>query len=862
MSIDALTKRAPVTTSWLAALPLPLRLALREFRAGLNGFYVFIACIALGVSVIAGVGALGDALRASFERQGAVLLGGDATLTRPHKRAEPSERAWIDRQGRVSESATVRAMARRLDGEEQILVEIKGIDGNYPLVGALQLSGGLTTADALLSGTGIAVDPIVLERLGLKLGDKLQLGNTEHLIRATIDAEPDKIADRLSVGPRLLIASSALEKTALIDPGSLVAWRYAVMIKDADLASASGLPRFADQVRANVPEAGFTIRDRRDPSPSVTRTLERLRQFLTLLGLTSLLVGGVGVANAVSTYIDRRRPIIATLKAVGATTRTIFALHLAQVMLIAGIGVAIGLVLGMAIPLAVGAAFGSALPIKADISIQPMSLLMAALYGLLVALVFTLWPLGRAEQVRATALFRDDVAPENVWPRRGILVLLGLAVLALFALAVLGSESKKLAAGFTAAVVGVLAIFLGLGTLAGWIARRVPRPRRPELALAIGSIGAPGGLARSVVLSLGTGLSLLVAVALVDRSITGELAGRIPATSPNYFVLDVKKSEVAGFEALIRKRQPDAEIHTAPMLRGRIVQVNGTPSEKLKLKPEHQWVLNGDRGLSYSDTVPEGSKVVAGEWWTADYAGEPLVSFEAELAKGLGLKIGDAVVVNVLGRNVTARVASLRDVKWESLAINFVMVFSPNTLRAAPHNVLATVTLPKDALLSAEAAIARDIGKTYPATTAIRVKDAINQFNAIFGRIMTAIRAAGSITLVAGALVLAGALATAQRKRIKQAVILKALGATRRRILTSHLIEYGLLAGFTALVAVLVGSIAAYVTVKAVMDLEFVLAPAAVAQALGLALLLVGLFGGYGTWRVLKARPVPYLRSE
>ncbi len=861
MTVDALTK-TEAAPSVLSKLPLPLRLALREFRAGLSGFYVFIACIALGVAVIAGVGALGDALRSSFERQGATLLGGDATLARPHQRASTAERAWIDAQGRVSETATVRSMARRTDGEDQILVEIKGVDAGYPLVGSLQLSGGLSAADVLLSGSGVAVEPIVLERLGLKVGDTLQLGKTDHVIRATIMAEPDKIADRLSVGPRLLISTAALDKTSLIDPGSLVAWRYAVQIKDPALAASEGLPKFADQVRKNVPEGGFTIRDRRDPSPSVTRTLERLRQFLTLLGLTALLVGGVGVANAVTTYIDRRRPVIAILKAVGATTRTIFALHLAQVMIIAGIGVGIGLLFGLTIPLLIGAAFGSSLPIQADISVQPLSLLTAGAYGLLVALVFTLWPLGRAEQVRATALFRDEVAPEKVWPRTGILVLLALCIAALFAMAVLGSDAKKLAAGFTAAVVGVLGLFLALGTLAGVIARKIPRPRRPEFSLAIGNIGAPGGLARSVVLSLGTGLSLLVAVALVDRSIVGELSGRIPQTSPNYFVLDVKKAEVAGFEEVIRRREPKAEIHTAPMLRGRIMQVNGVPAEQLKLKPEHQWVLNGDRGLSYAETVPEGSKVTAGQWWSADYSGEPLVSFEGELAKGLNLKVGDSVVVNVLGRNVTARVSNLREVKWESLAINFVMVFSPNTLRAAPHNVLATVTLPKDAPLSQEAAIARDIGKAYPGASAIRVKDAINQFNAIFGRVMTAIRAAGSITLAAGALVLAGALATAQRKRIKQAVILKALGATRRKILTSHLVEYGLLAGFTALVAVLVGSIAAWITVRRVMDLEFVFSASAVMQALGLALLLVGLFGGYGTWRVLQARPVPYLRSE
>jgi putative ABC transport system permease protein len=847
---------------WTATLPVPLRLALREFRGGLNGFYVFIACIALGVAVITGVGALGDALRSSFERQGATLLGGDVTLARPHQRASAADRAWINAQGRASEVATVRAMARRLDQNEQVLVEIKGIDAAYPLVGTVRFSGEATSATALLGGTGVVVDPIILDRLNLKLGDTLQLGATEHVIRATIEAEPDKLADRLSVGPRIFIATTALEKTSLIDAGSLVGWRYAIALKDPTLAATAGLATFAEQIKAALPEGGYTIRDRRDPSPSVTRTLERLRQFLTLLGLTSLLVGGVGVANAVSTYIDRRRPVIATLKAVGATTRTIFLLHLTQVMLIAGIGVAIGLVLGMLIPVLVSAGLGPSLPIQADITIRPLSLLTAALYGMLVALAFTLWPLGRAEQVRATALFRDDVAPESVRPRPAILVALAVTVVALFALAILGAEAKKLAAYFSLAVVGVLSAFLGLGILAERLARMIKRPRRPEYAIAIGNIGAPGGLARSVVLSLGTGLSLLVAVALVDRAITGELAGRIPETSPNYFVLDIKKAEVAAFEALIRRLQPQAELHTAPMLRGRIVKVNDTPSEKLQLKPEHQWVLNGDRGLSYSETVPDGSTVKSGTWWDAKHTGEPLVSFERELANGLGLKVGDSVTVNVLGRNVTARVANLRDVKWESLALNFVMVFSPNTLQGAPHNVLATVTLPKDAPLAAEAAVAREIGKAFPATSAIRVKDAINQFNAVFGRIMTAVRAAGSITLAAGALVLAGALATAQRRRIKQAVILKALGATRRRILTAHAVEYALLAAFTALIAVVIGSLCAYITVKRVMDLSFVLSPWAIAQALGLALLMVGLFGGFGTWRVLGARPVPHLRAD
>ena len=411
-------------------------------------------------------------------------------------------------------------------------------------------------------------------------------------------------------------------------------------------------------------------------------------------------------------------------------------------------------------------------------------------------------------------------------------------------------------------VVGVFAVFLALGSAIAWTARRVARPRRPELALAIRNLGAPGGLTRSVVLSLGAGLSLLVTVALVDRSIVAELTDRLPEESPSYFVLDVKRSEIEAFHALVKREAPAAKIQEAPMLRGRVIKLGDRLAEQVKAPPEVQWVLNGDRGLTYAQGVPEGSTVVAGQWWPADYAGEPLVSFEAEIAKGLGLKIGDTVTVNVLGRNVTARIANLREVKWESLSLNFVLVFSPNTLVGAPHNLLATITLPKDASLATEAKLAQQIGRAFPASTAIRVKDAIDAFNVIFSRVMIAVRAAGSVTLLAGALVLAGALATAQRRRIQQAVILKTLGATSRRILLSHLAEYLVLALLTSFISLLIGSLAAWITVSRVMDVEFTFSIRAAAEATLAATVLVALFGGFGTWRVLKARPVPYLRTE
>lgn len=833
-------------------------LALRELRSGLNGFYIFIACVALGVAVITAVGALSDALRAGFETQGRAILGGDVTFARMHARATDEERRWFDTQGQVSESATLRTMGRTPDGNEQALIEIKAVDSGYPLVGEVPTNGG-RFADAIADGA--AVDPVLLERLGLKIGDQMRIGEASVPVRATIGDEPDAVADRLTYGPRVFISLATLDKTKLVQPGTLVRWRYALALPDASGPSADTLLAMRDRATAALPEAGFTVADRRDPSPQVTRTLDRLRQFLTFLGLTALLVGGVGVASAVATFIERRRDVIATMKSLGATGGLVFSMFLVQVLAIALIGVAIGLVVGLSIPPVLVGLFGDSLPIKAEISFSMRSVLSGIAYGVLVSLLFTLWPLGRAELVSASVLFRDEVAPQRIWPRLRVVVMTVLAGAALLGFAVLMSDQRKLALYFCGGLLLVFAVFIGLGSLVTYLARRAPRPRTPELALAIGNLGAPGGLTRSVVLSLGAGLSLLVAVALADASLVKELTGRLPERSPSYFLLDVPKNDYATIQALAEQETPGAHLVEAPMLRGRLIALKGRNVEEIKAPAEAQWVLNGDRGLTYADTVPEGSTLVDGAWWDKDYAGEPLVSFEEELARNLGLRIGDEVTVNVLGRNLTARIANLREVKWESLTLNFVMVFSPNALEAAPHNLLATITLPKTTSLQAEVGLMRKLGKEHPSVTVIRVKDALDAFNAIFTKVMVAVRAAGGVTLLAGALVLAGALATAQRRRILEAVVLKVLGATRRRILTAHLIEYVLLASATALFAIGLGAAAAWFAVTQLMHIGFSFDWGAVIRALATATGLVALFGLLGTWTVLTARPVPYLRA-
>lgn len=857
MTAEALSP-TPDVQEW--RLPRLLGIAARELRSGLSGFRIFIACVALGVTVITGVGAVSDALRAGFERQGEAILGGDATLSRMHVRSKGAERAALSNLGTLSETATMRTMARRTDGSDQALAELKIVDANYPLVGAVELGNAVPLQEALRRGA--IVDPILLERLGLNVGDYMKLGAKKVEISGTIKSEPDGIADRLTYGPRVLVSLETLEKTGLVRPGTLIRWRYALKLDPDRSATVEKLLALRERIGSDLPESGFTIRDRRDPSPQVSQVLERLRQFLTLIGLTALLVGGVGVANAVATFIDKRRKVIATMKSIGATSRMVLVVFLAQIALVTVIGIAVGLLLGILLPIVLNALYGDIVPIQAEITVSALSILSAAVYGFAVAMLFTVWPLGSVERVSASVLFRDEVAPERTWPRAWVVGATIALALALVAFALATSDSKRIALYFCGGLVVMFAVFIALGTAVTWVARRVPRPRLPELSLAIGNLGAPGGLTRSVVLSLGAGLSLLVAVALADASLVKELRERLPVRSPDYFVLDIPKAEYPAITALVQGEVPGTVVEDAPMLRGRLVRLNGTPVEQIKAPPEAQWVLNGDRGLSYSDTVPEGSKVKAGEWWEADYAGQPLVSFEVELAQKLGLKLGDTVTVNILGRNVTARIANLREVKWESLAINFVMVFSPNTLKGAPHNLLATISLPPGTPMVTEAQVVRTLGRAYPSVTAIRVRDVLDAFNAVFTKVMTAIRVAGSVTLLAGALVLAGALATAQRRRILEAVILKTLGATRRRVLASHFLEYFLLAGVTALFAVALGAAASWLVVTQVMNIPFSFSPAAVAMALALSTGLVFLFGGVGTWAVLRAPAVPYLRSE
>lgn len=850
-------------TSHGFTLPLVLRLAIRDLRVGWTGFAIFVACIALGVAAIAGVGSLAGALEQGLAREGQAILGGDMSLRLVHRQANAEQRGYMTRLGTVSEIATLRAMARTTDTDQAAMVRLKAVDERYPLYGRAELSANAKDMPiAQLGETGtIAVEPLLLERLKLKVGDTIRIGASQMKIVAAIMKEPDQLGGRPTFGPRVLMSKENLEATGLIQPGSLIRWTYRIALPDPN-APETDLAALKKGVEERFPDAGFTIRDRRNPSPSVRRVAVRLSQFLTLVGITTLMIGGIGVANAIAAYLARKRPVIAAFKCLGASSGTIFRIYLTEVLVLAGLGTAIGLGLGALMPLGVAALGAGALPIDLALEPQPLALILASIYGILTALMFVIWPLGQARDLPAAMLLRQTVSSENSRPRKRYIALSVLCGLILTGVAVASAQTKFLAALACAGLLAVFCLFLGLGGLIERLARKSLRPRNASLALARASLASPGGLARPVALSLGASLTLLTSVALVNASLQKEFATSIPSKAPSYFVLDVAKDQIDRLETIVRRHEPETEIGSAPMLRGRIVRLGDKRPSEIKAAPGTEWVLNGDRGLSYSSILPAGSKLVEGEWWSKDYSGEPLVSFEGEIAQGLGLKIGDNITVNILGRNVTAKIHNFRKVDWDSLAINFVMVFSPNTLEKAPHNLLATLTLPEKSRVAKEGPMIQELSRTFPNTTSMRVRDAVNAFREIAEKVMAAIQASGGVTLLGGAMVLAGALTTAHRRRIRDAVIFKTLGATRKRLILAHIFEYGILALVTGIFAAGLGTLGAFLVVKFAMDAEFTFSPLAVLSAIGISTALVMAFGTWATWRILGAKTAAHLRDS
>ncbi|WP_431301762.1 ABC transporter permease [Sediminicoccus sp. BL-A-41-H5] len=829
-------------------LALGLKLARRELRGGVKGLRIVLACLALGVAAIAAVGTLRAGINAGLQADGARILGGDLEIRAGYEPAGSDALEWVRaRGGVISEVALLRAMLIAPNGE-RTLVELKAADGRYPLYGSLTLD----PAQAL-QGLMLVAEPSVAERLGLSPGDEVRLGEARLRFAGRITEEPDRVATPTVFGPRAIIPLDQLPATGLAQPGSMITHEYRIRLPEGVSARA-----FGEELRAAFPGAPWRIRRADQAEPGVNRFLDRAASFLTLAGLTALLVGGIGVATGVRAWLDARSRTIATLRCMGAPTAAIFSAYLFQVLALAALGILIGLAVGWGLTVLAAWALGGTLPVPARIGLYPAPLALAALYGVLTALTFALWPLGRAGRIPGAALFRDVLGAGGFWPGWGVGLANALAAAALVTLVIATAEQRFFAIAFCGGAAAAMLLFrLGAWALMAG-ARALSGIRRPAWRLGLANLHRPGAPTPIMLVALGLGLTTLAAIAQIQGNLASAIGSEMPARAPNFFFIDIQPDQVARFDALARETPGVDEVRRVPSLRARISAVNGVPAEQVRATPETAWALRGDRGLTYSATPPPGTRVVEGTWWAADYEGPTLVSFDANLARGWGIGLGDTITVNVLGRDIDLKIANLRNVEWRSLGMNFTLIASPGLLSSAPHTHIATVRGDP----AQDQSLLRRITDALPNVSGIRVREALEQVGILLGRIGTALTAVGSITLLAGALVLAGAVAAGQQRRIREAVLLKTVGATRGQILRAFLVEFGVLGGFAGILAALAGTAAAWGVVVGIMRQEWVFLPGTLALTVAGCMLLVLAFGYAGTAMALRVRPAPLLRNE
>jgi putative ABC transport system permease protein len=835
------------------SLGLAWRIARRELRGGLRGFAVFLACLSLGVAAIAGVGIVRSAIGAGLTDQGAVLLGGDAQVEFTYRFASAEERAYLEEiSTQVSEIVDFRSMV--VVGDQHVLTQVKAVDDAYPLLGSVDVEGG--AFPAVLQGAdglpGAVMDGVLADQLGLALGGRFKLGVQEFVLTARLLREPDSATGGFALAPRTVVRTADLAQAGLLEPGTLFDSSYRMDLPDgADLAA------LESRAEARFGATGLRWSDSRRAAPGVERFVERIGAFLVLVGLAGLAVGGVGVAAAVRSYLEAKISTIATLRTLGATGGLIFQAYLLQIAVLVAIGVGLGLLLGVGLPIALAGPIEAALPFPAEVGFYPRPVAEAAFYGVTSAFLFALWPLARSEGVRAAALYRGGLTG-GLPRKRYVVALLVLAGL-LIGGAVCLSGTAVLALGTAGGVVAALLVLAvsagGLARLARRVARSDALRGRVALRLALASIGAPRAETMQVVLALGLGLSVLAAVGQIDANLRASIERDLPARAPSYFFVDIQPDQIDGFREKLAANPAVSKVESAPMLRGVISKINGLDAREVA--GDH-WVLRGDRGVTYADAKPDNAKVTAGTWWPVGYDGPPQMSFAAEEAEEMGLKLGDRLTLNILGRDIEAEITSFRTVDFSNAGMGFVLTLNAAAVAGAPHSHIATVYSEG----TAEAGILRELAQAYPNITAIGVKAAIGRVTEALGAIAQATTLAAMATLITGFVVLIGAAASGERARVYEAAVLKVLGASRGRILASFALRAAMMGAAAGIVAIVAGGLAGWAVMTFVMDADYAFeagsALAIILGGIGATLLASLIF----VLRPLAGRPAQVLRSQ
>ncbi len=835
----------PWATAW--------KLARRDLSARFKGLRLLLVCLFLGVGALAAIGTLTGSIERELTLRGREMLGGDIELRTWQRSLSEEERAALSRYGNVSAGLRLQAIARK--GDLTAPVALKAVDANWPLYGKLELKDGRNLgappAGVVWLSEGTAA------RLGVRPGDTVSLGGVEQRVGGLIAADPEKLSEGFALGDSAISALDLPERAGLTQPGAM--YRSATRVKFTD--PARDPEAVVEALDKRFGDDAFDTRTRNSASPSTQRFVSRMGQFLALVGLAALVIAGIGIGGGVSSYLEARRTSIATLKVLGATSRDISRIYLLQVGAAALAGSLAGLLAGVLVTPLLARALGALLPVDTGFTVSPLALLTAAGYGLLVALVFAAPPLARARSFPAMALMRAQVSPLG-GGRRAWLLPVGLGLAAIAAIALINAAQPLVTLGFLGGAALMLAILALVGLGIRRLAAALPRPRDPMLRAGLANLHRPGAQTGALVTALGFGLSAFVLIAGVQTSLDANIRKTVPDRAPDFFVLDVPKAEGDRFAGIVERQVPGSAVRMVPNMRGRILAYGPkdrmTRVSDLKEIPEDAWALKGERGLTYAARVSEGSTVTSGKWWPQDYRGEPLVSVDEKFAQTVGLKVGDSITVGLLGVERTARIAALRRIDWDTLGFNFVLVFSPNALADAPHNLAATIEVPRG---KSTAGLLPRLARAFPSSSVIETGSLLRDARDLLDQMTLAILAAASVTVLAGLAVLFGAIAAARASRTYDNVILRVLGASRGQLLLLQVAEYGLIAAVLAVVALGAGSAMAWAVIVRLFEFDWLPDWPRIMAVLAAGIVLILGFALAGSLPLLRAKPARALRE-
>ncbi|HYO63652.1 MAG TPA: FtsX-like permease family protein [Pyrinomonadaceae bacterium] len=838
-----------------------LNMAWRELRSSWQRLLFFFLCIGIGVGSIV-------ALRSMIRNMNAAVAGEARQLLTADVQVD-STRAWtpaalaaVERVARESnveartETVEASTMLRPADESREgaMLVELKGVGPEFPLVGEFRLSGGERFDFQLLRENGVVVAPLVLERLGLRVGDEVRINETTFRVSGVLGQEPGA-SGGFRIGPRVFVAREAFESAGLEGFGSRARRRILLRTPGAEVAAITR--RLRDELKNEL----VGVRSYRDSQENLGESFTRAENYLSLAGLVVLVLGGIGVSSVTRVFVEQKRRTIAVLKCVGGTGRQVTAAYLAQTLALGAAGSLLGVGLAKAALAFATGRFAESLPANMSYELAPGAVAQGVGLGLLISVLFSALPLLRIRHVKPSMLLRDEDNPGAArrfdWPRWTTAAVVGLS---LAALASWQAGSLLVGAYF----LGGLAVAAGLLYVAALLLiillRRARHVGSFALRQAVNSLYRPGNQTRVIVMAVGLGAFLVMTVQSVQSNLLDELDLSRRANLPNMFLIDVQEDQEPGVSELV-ERATGTRPELVPTLRARIYAVNGRPVDlENREQRRNRGMLGREYVVTYRPHLEPNESIVAGKFWDAAPSSEPEVSIEEDMRGLAGMDVGGTITFDIMGRKFDARVTSLRRVDWRNSRTGFLVLFRPGALDSAPATYIGAINGPERE--PERSRFQRELLDRYPNVNVIDVADIVRSVGKILSSITLAVSFVGGFVLLCGVLILVGSIAMTKFQRVYEAAVLKTLGARRKVLLTIMLAEYGLL----GLVAGLIGSAAAlglsYVVARFVFQIPWAFTPTVNLLGVAATAALVVLVGALSSLDVLTRKPLAILRAQ